>query len=200
MTFSLFSLAIKHHFFLLNDIQIFIKSHIWLIWLLHDWIESGAGRGRQDESPKFWRTDRVLLTFFWLIHTVHLYVTRVGRSASALEPNLAWAELQSSTAVTQNRPCCQLLHNTLFCFRLISRFIYTFERDTLNTSPSLVLPFHRSVTKRRRFAGPSLWFNNKCLGSLRWLEEKIQTSSSWLVTLRVQCMCMEAFLHQVKSL
>ncbi len=90
----------------------FIKSHIWLIWLLHDWIESGAGRGRQDESPKFWRTDRVLLTFFWLIHTVHLYVTRVGRSASALEPNLAWAELQSSTAVTQNRPCCQLLHNT----------------------------------------------------------------------------------------
>ncbi len=137
MSFSLFSLAIKHHFFKLKDIHIFIKSHIWLIWLSHDWIESGAGRGRLDESPKFWRTDRVILTFFWLIHTVHLYDTRVGRSASAWEPNLAWAELQSSTAVTQNRPCCQLLHNTLFCFRLISRLIYTFERDTLTTSPSL---------------------------------------------------------------
>lgn len=137
--------------------------------LLHDWIQSGASKGRRDwtshkvsayQTTSSWLSITSMhilsLCFFWLIHTVYICHTcglphmligfgvraklslSGGQSAPERVGNQKHLlEFESSTAESQkNLPFCQLLHNALFRFRLISWFIYTFERDTLKASPS----------------------------------------------------------------
>lgn len=176
--------------------------------LLHDWIQSGASKGRRDwtshkvsayQTTSSWLSITSMhilsLCFFWLIHTVYICHTcglphmligfgvraklslSGGQSAPERVGNQKHLlEFESSTAESQKT--CHFANCYTTCSSVLGWFHDSFtllkgipwRLLLLLTTKSLVLPFYWSVTKQLRFAGSSLWFNDKCSGSSMWLE------------------------------